>query len=53
MTKSGWRYYIFFCFGVFVKKYFNQFVSVTNNAQVMAIIIVSFPDFVTHFLVKI
>ena len=37
-----WRYYIFFCFGVFVKKYFNQFVSVTNNAMVMAIIIVSF-----------
>ena len=37
-----WRYYIFFCFGVFVKKYFNQFVTITNNAMVMAIIIVSF-----------
>ena len=37
-----WRYYIFFCFGVFVKKYFNQFVSITNNAMVMTIIIVSF-----------
>ena len=37
-----WRYYVFFCFGVFVKKYFKQFVSITNNAQVMAVVIVSF-----------
>ena len=37
-----WRHYIFFCFGVFVKKYFKQFVTITNNAQVMAAVIVSF-----------
>ena len=37
-----WKYYVFFCFGTFVKKYFNQFVSITNNAQVMAVVIVSF-----------
>ena len=37
-----WRYYVFFCFGTFVKKYFKQFVSITNNAQVMAVVIVSF-----------
>ena len=37
-----WKYYIFFCFGVFVKKYFNQFVSATDNAMAMAVIIVSF-----------
>ena len=37
-----WKYYVFFCFGTFVKKYFKQFVSITNNAQLMAVVIVSF-----------
>ena len=49
---SQWRFYVFFCFGVFVKKYFNQFVSITNNALVMTVIIVTFFMllFFSHFI---
>ena len=49
---SQWRFYVFFCFGVFVKKYFNQFVTITNNAIVMTVIIVTFFIllFFSHFI---
>ena len=47
-----WKYYIFFCYGVFVKKYFNKFVSITDNSMVMAVIIITFFSllFFSHFI---
>lgn len=35
-----WRYYVFFVFGTLVKKYYNTFISLTNNSYIMAIIII-------------
>ena len=37
-----WRYYMFFCFGIFVKKYFNSFVKTTDNSYLMALFIATF-----------
>lgn len=37
-----WRYYVFFCFGTFVKKYFDKFVDLSNNSILMAIVVCTF-----------
>ena len=42
LSIAKWRYYVFFILGVFVKKYFNSFVSLTNNKYFIGFIIVSF-----------
>lgn len=37
-----WKYYVFFCFGTLVKKYFNTFVSLTEKSWVMGLTVVCF-----------
>ena len=36
-----WYYYLFFCFGTLVKKYYTSFIRLTDNKWVMAVIIIS------------
>lgn len=39
LSISKWRYYVFFVFGTYVKKYFDQFVALTDNKYFIGIII--------------
>lgn len=42
LSIGKWRYYVFFVFGVYVKKYFNQFVVLTDNKYVIGSFIIMF-----------
>ena len=37
-----WRYYLFFFLGTLVRKYFPQFLKLTNNGKIMALVVVCF-----------
>ncbi len=37
-----WRYYVFFVYGILVKKYYNSFTKITNNSCIISLIIVFF-----------
>ena len=39
---TNWMYYVFFCFGVIVRKHFQLFVAFTNKGWVMSVAIVVF-----------
>lgn len=37
-----WRYYVFFCLGILVRKHFSRFVKLTDNGCIMAAFIILF-----------
>ncbi len=42
LSVSKWNYYLFFVMGIMVKKYYKQFISLTNNSYFMTFSIVTF-----------
>lgn len=42
LSIAKWKYYVFFIMGLFVRKYFKSFVSLTNNKYFIGFIIVTF-----------
>ncbi|MBQ8065433.1 MAG: acyltransferase family protein [Prevotella sp.] len=39
LSFAKWRYFIYFCLGTLVKKYFSRFIALTDNQYAMAIVV--------------